>query len=67
MKIQCTDKRTFEFIDGSEKLGHLTYDGLFSLKATVIVGNDHYEINPIGFFSTTVSVTKNGTEVASLK
>jgi len=68
MKIQCTDKKTFELTDSSEKLGQLTYDGLFSFKANASVGNDNYEIKPEGVFSTTISVTKkNGTEVASMK
>ena len=67
MKIQCTDNKTFELTDSSEKLGHLTYDGLFSFKATAIVGNDNYKITPKGIFSTTISVTKNGTEVASMQ
>ena len=67
MKIQCTDKKTFELTDSSEKLGHITYDGLFSFKANAIVGNDNYKITPTEFFSTTISVTKNGTEVANLK
>ena len=67
MKIQCTDKKTFELTDSSEKLGHITYDGLFSFKANAIVGNDNYKITPIGIFSTTISVTKNGTEAASMK
>jgi hypothetical protein len=67
MKIQCIDKKTFELTDSLEKLGHITYDGLFSFKANAIVGNDNYKITPIGIFNTTISVTKNGTEVANLK
>jgi hypothetical protein len=67
MKIQCTDQKTFEFTDSSEKLGHITYDGLFSFTANAMVGNDNYKITPIGFFSTTISVTRNGIEVASMK
>ena len=67
MEIQCTDKRTFELTDGSEKLGQITYDSLFSFKANAIVGSDNYKITPEGIFSATISVTKNGTEVANLK
>jgi hypothetical protein len=67
MKIQCTDKKTFELTDSSEKLGHIIYEGLFSFKANAIVGSDNYEITPIGIFSTTISVTTNETEVANLK
>jgi hypothetical protein len=67
MKIQCTDTKTFELIDGSEKLGQINYDSLFSYKAHIIIGNDEYNITPIGFFSTTNSVTKNGNEVANMQ
>ncbi len=67
MKIQCTDNKTFELIDGSEKLGQLNYDSLFSYKAHIVVGNDEYKITPTGFFSTTTSVSINGVEVANMQ
>ncbi|HMF73183.1 MAG TPA: hypothetical protein VK616_17005 [Flavitalea sp.] len=67
MNIQCTDKKTIELTDSSEKLGHIAYDGLFSFKANAIVGNDNYKITPIGIFCTAISVTKNGAEVASMQ
>jgi hypothetical protein len=67
MIIQCTDGKTFELTDSSEKLGHITYDGLFSFKASAKVDNDRYEITSIGIFGTTMSVTKDGTAVASMK
>ena len=67
MKIQCIDRKTFELTDSSKKLGHIIYDSLFSSKANAIVGNDTYKITPIGIFNTTISVTKNDKEVASLK
>jgi hypothetical protein len=66
MQILSTDKRTFELTDGSDKLGHLTYENLFSFKANAIVGSDKYEITPTGIFSSSISVTKNGIEVANL-
>ena len=67
MDIQCTDRKTFELTDGSEKLGHVTYDRLFSYKASATVGNDIYEITSIGIFNTTVSVIKNGVEIANMQ
>ena len=67
MKIQCTDKKTFELTDGIEKLGHITYDSLFSYKANAMVGNDNYKITPKGIFSTTVSVTNDGMERANMQ
>ncbi|HEY0670243.1 MAG TPA: hypothetical protein VGD22_18825 [Sphingobacteriaceae bacterium] len=67
MKVQCTDNKTFELTDNSEKLGSLTYDGLFSFTANAVVGNNNYKITPAGFFNTIISVTRNGIEVANLK
>ena len=67
MKIQSTSTNAFELMDGSEKLGQINYDSLFSYKATAIVGNDDYEIKPIGIFSTNISVAKNGSEIANMQ
>ncbi len=73
MKIQYTDKKTFDLTDGSKKLGHLTYESLFSFKANAMVGdanyvgNDTYQITPIGVFNATIAVTKDGKEVASMQ
>lgn len=67
MRIQCADKKTFELTNDSGKLGHLTYESVFSFKAHAIVGDDDYKITPIGFFSTTISVTNKDTEVANMK
>ena len=39
----------------------------FLLKPMLIVGNDNYRITSIGIFNTTISVTKNDKEVASMK
>lgn len=67
MRVQCTDSKTFELMDGSEKLGKVNYDSLFSYKAHIIIGDDEYQITPKGFFSTTNVVTKNGAEVANMQ
>ena len=73
MRVQCTDSQTFELSDGPKQLGHLTYEGLFSSKANAIVGddayvgNDDYMITPKGIFNTTIAVTKDKMEVASMQ
>src|SRR5690554_5943050 len=67
MNIKCTDKKTFELVEGSQQLGHLTYKSLFSFKAQVQVGDDKYDISPKGLFGTEISVTQNNTEVALMK
>lgn len=63
MKIQCTDKKTFELIDGSKKLGQLAYDGLFSFNAEINIGSEKYEVKPAGIFSTVITVFKDQKEV----
>lgn len=67
MRIQCTDRKTFELSDDSKPLGAVTYDSLFSLKANATIGNNLYVVTPKGIFSTTISVTKMGAEIASLQ
>jgi hypothetical protein len=67
MRVECTDKKTFELLDGLEKLGQIAYDSLFSFKAKAVAGSEDYEINSTGFFSTMMSVTKNGVEVANMQ
>ena len=67
MELQCTDKRTFELTDHSEKLGKVAYEGLFSSNATAMIRHEQYKITPVGFFSTSISVKKDEIEVANLK
>ena len=67
MKIQCTNSKTFELTDNSKLLGSVTYESLFSLKANAAIRNDLYVITPQGIFSTIISVTKMGAEIASLQ
>ncbi|MBT1711000.1 hypothetical protein KK062_22345 [Fulvivirgaceae bacterium PWU5] len=67
MKIHCTNTKTFELVDGSETLGQIHYDSLFSYKADARAGNNHYTITPKGIFSTTIAVAQHGTEVATMQ
>lgn len=67
MEIQCTDKKTFELTDGARRLGHISYDSLFTHNAVIVTGSDRYEINAVGIFSSTISVSKNGLEVANMQ
>jgi hypothetical protein len=66
MKIQCTDRKTFVLIDESKKLGQLFYEGVFTFKAQAMIGDDHYEFTPVGFFSTTIDVTARGKKIATM-
>jgi hypothetical protein len=68
MKIECIDNKTFRLFDNEQFLGELTYKNLFSYKAEITLTNsDHYDINSVGFFGTSIAVTKNKIEIASLK
>lgn len=67
MKIQCTDNKTFELIDESNKLGQLSYNRLFSFKATLEINKHTYVIEPFGVLKTSVLVTKDDIEIANMK
>lgn len=68
MKIECTDKKTFQLTDNGQSAGQLTYKNLFSYKAEITLTNsDSYEIKPVGIFGTSITVTKNEQEIANLK
>ena len=68
MEAKSTDKRTFQLTENGQQLGELIYENLFSLKAEIKLTNaELYEIKPVGVFGTSITVTKNGTEIANLK
>ncbi len=66
MKILCTDNKTFELKAGAKTLGRVIYNGVFSFKAIIEIGREKYIVTPLGTFSTTISVSHNGKEIASL-
>jgi len=67
MKLICTNRKTFDLSDNGEKLGQLNYDGFFTFRCQAAVGNDQYEIRPKGVFGTSMQVSRDGKEVASLQ
>jgi hypothetical protein len=68
MTIECTDNKTFRLTDNDQLLGELAYKSLFSYKAEITLPNsEHYDIKSVGFFGTSIGVTKNETEIANLK
>ena len=68
MRIECTDNKTFRLTDNDQFLGELAYKSLFSYNAEITLTNsDHYDIKSVGFFGTSIAVTKNETEMANLK
>ena len=68
MEAKSTDKKTFQLIENGQRLGELIYENLFFLKAEIKLTNSElYKIKPLGIFGTSITITKNGTEVANLK
>lgn len=67
MEAQSTDQKTFSLTHNGEHLGKLTYESIFSHRASIQLSTDEvYELHPKGVFGTRISVTKNATEYASL-
>lgn len=67
MKAQSTDNKTFQLTENGEQLGELIYENMFFLKAEIKLANSElYEIKPVGFFGTSIAITKNGADIASL-
>lgn len=68
MEAKSTDKKTFQLIESGQQLGELIYENLFFFKAEIKLANSElYEVKPVGIFRTSITVTKNGTEIAILK
>lgn len=68
MIANSIDKKTFQLTDDKEQLGELIYKNLSFLKASIKLENsDVYDIEPVGFFNTSIIVSKNGIEIANLK
>ena len=69
MEAKSTDKKTLQLTENGQQLGELIYENLFSfLKAEIkLTNSDLYEVNPAGVFGTSITVTKNGAEIANLK
>ena len=68
MEAKSTDKKTLQLTENGQQLGELIYESLFSLKAEInLTNSDLYEVQPVGIFGTSITVTKNGIEIANLK
>ena len=68
MRVKCTDKKTFRLTDNEHLLGELVYKNFLSYKAQITLNNSEcYDIESVGFFGTSISVTKNEKEIANLK
>lgn len=68
MEATSTNKKSFHLTEKGQQLGELIYENLFHLKAKIKLANSElYEVKPVGIFGTSITVTKDATEVANLK
>ena len=68
MEAKLANRKTVQLTESGQQLGELIYENLFHLKAKIkLEDSDLYEIKPAGIFGTSITVTKNGTEVANLQ
>ncbi|MES2776532.1 MAG: hypothetical protein V4722_20310 [Bacteroidota bacterium] len=68
MEANSTDRKTFQLIDDGQLLGELIYENMFLFKAEIRLANaELYEIKQVGFFGTSMIVTKDGAEIANLQ
>lgn len=68
MEATSTDRKTFQLTENEHLLGELIYENLFFLTADIkLTSSELYQIKPVGFFGTSITVTRNGTELANLK
>lgn len=68
MEANSTDKKTFQLTENGQQLGELIYENSFTqMKAEIKLSNSEvYKIVPVGFFGTSITVTKDGNKIASL-
>ena len=68
MNVECTDNKTFKLTDDRQLIGQLNYKSFFSFKAEIVLPNsEHYDIESVGFFGTSITVTRKGRETANLQ
>lgn len=67
MIAHSKDRKTFLLSDNDRILGELIYETPFYLKAEIKMPNaETYKLAPVGFFGTSVAVTKDGNKIAGL-
>ena len=68
MEAKSTDRKTMQLIENEQVLATLIYENSFMFKAKItIVNSDSYEVKQVGFWGTSIIVTKDDIEIASLK
>lgn len=68
MEAKSTDRKTMQLIENEQVLATLIYENSFMFKAEIRIANaDSYEVKQVGFWGTTIVVTKGDIEIANLK
>lgn len=67
MNANSKDRKTFQLTDNDQLLGELIYETPFYLKAEIKMPNtENYKLAPVGFFNSSIAVTKGENKIASL-
>ena len=68
MEVNSTNNKSFQLTENGRQLGELIYENSFTqMKAEIKLPNSEvYNIVPVGFFGTSITVTKDGNKIASL-
>lgn len=68
MEVNSTNNKSFRLTENGHQLGELIYENSFTqMKAEIELSNSEvYIVEPVGFFGTEITVTKDGKKIASL-
>ena len=68
MEVNSTNNKSFQLTENGRQLGELIYESSFTqMKAEIkLLNSEVYNIVPVGFFETSINVTKDGNKIASL-
>jgi hypothetical protein len=68
MEVNSINNKFFQLTENGRQLGELIYENSFTqMKAEIKLPNSEvYDIVPLGFFGTSITVTKDGNKIASL-
>ena len=68
MQANSIDNRTFQLTIDENLLGELIYENIFLMKAHIVLPDlIEYQIKQVGFFGTSISITRDDAEIANLK
>ncbi|MBS1746376.1 MAG: hypothetical protein JST21_09435 [Bacteroidetes bacterium] len=66
--VKSTDTLSFVFVKGEDIVGKLTYKNWFSFKAKLELNNNHlYQMEPKGFWGTTIELKENDNTILNFK